>query len=256
MLTQENNKTINNISSNNNNSNDKVISKKRAKISGKIFLIFKKNKNEDITSKNTNNNKNNDSIRKSKKKGIEESPNKTRYIKTSIFINNKDKENNIKKPPININRTSRQKNKSNNEHIKSNKSTIDITSRKKNILDNNSKPKNIRKTFNKKMNSISIDKRNLMNKEEEKINEFKIKKDLKVAKEIITNYLGEDNIKVYMSKAEIKFWVKMFYENKKIEMKLKLVPNEKNKCVLTGEIIQGDQKNFENLFLILKEKLK
>ena len=59
-----------------------------------------------------------------------------------------------------------------------------------------------------------------------------------------------------MSKSGIKFAIKMFFENKKIEFKLNLVQTEKNKCGIIGDLIEGDLKNFEKLILILQHKLK
>ena len=137
-----------------------------------------------------------------------------------------------------------------------NKNTIDNSTIKKNIFGRNNKIQTKRNSLNKKIKSISIDKNSLKKKEEKNKYEIISKKNKEKIKEIITNYSGEDNTTVIFSKSGIKFVIKMFFENKKMEFKLNLAPIEKNKYSIIGDLIEGDLKNFEKLFLILQNKLK
>ena len=241
-----NTRTITQESTNRNN-NDKSIIKKKTKIAGKTFLIFR------------NNNKNS-TINKTKTtkakifKSTEITPKKTIPIKTSIF----KKDLNNKKSSINVKQSihsSRQKNLNKFDLESNSKDTIDTSSRKKSFVIN-SKINTQRKSINKKLRINSIDSSNLRKKEDEKINEIKVKKDLEATKEIIANYFGEDNTTVTKSKSGIKIGIKMFFGKNKLEFKLNLIQAEKNKCNITAELIKGDSKNFDEIFLKLKEKLK
>ena len=158
---------------------------------------------------------------------------------------------------MNINQSSRQNlNKFIKENNK-NKNTIDNSTIRKNIFNRNINKIDTKKnSLNKKIKSISIDKNIPKKKEEKKKYEIISKKNNETIKEIIVNYTGEDNTTVIMSKSGIKFIIKMFFENKKIEFKLNLVQTEKNKCSIIGDLIEGDLKNFEKLILILQHKLK
>ena len=158
---------------------------------------------------------------------------------------------------MNINQSSRQNlNKFIKENNK-NKNTIDNSTIRKNIFNrNNNKIDTKKNSLNKKIKSISIDKNISKKKEEKKKYEIISKKNKETIKEIIVNYTGEDNTTVIMSKSGIKFVIKMFFENKKIEFKLNLVQTEKNKFGIIGDLIEGDLKNFEKLILILQHKLK
>ena len=94
-----------------------------------------------------------------------------------------------------------------------------------------------------------------MKKQGEK-QEIITKKNMDAIKDIILNYVGEDNTTVTISKTGIKFGAKIFYEKKKIEFKLFLIQAEKNKISITGELIKGDNSYFEKIFFALKDKLK
>ena len=254
--TQENNNIS--IDNNANKTNNPIITKK-TKIAGKTYLIYKSNKKKNYTISNNRTNFNNSSIRNRKINGNESTP-----IKTSIFTNNNNS--NVRKPKAKINKSSRQKNKDIDESINRNKSTIDTSSRKKsNIdtssrkksnIDNDTKMKTQRNSINKKIRAISIDKKSILKNEEEKKYKLEIKKDINLAKEIIVNYLGEDNTTVTISKTGIKFAGKIFFGKNKIDFKLNLIQSQKNKCTLNGELIKGEAINFEKVILKLKEKLK
>ena len=231
----------------NKKNNDKSIIKKKTKIAGKTFLIFRNNnKNSTINKTKTNKPK----IFKS----MEVSPKKATPIKTSIF----KKDINSKKSAINIKQSihsSRQKNLNKFDLESNSKDTIDTSSRKKSFVIN-SKINTQRKSINKKLRINSIDLNDLRKKEDYKQNEIKVKKDSEKTKEIISNYFGEENTTVTKSKSGIKITIKMFFGKNKLEFKLNLIQADKNKCNITAELIKGDSKNFDEIFLKLKEKLK
>ena len=237
-ITQENNYK---------NKNDKSVIKKKTKIAGKTVLIFRNN-NKNIAINKTKTNK------ASKYKSTEISPKKTTPIKTSIF--KKDLTN--KKPSINIKQSihsSRQKNLNKFDSGSNSKDTIDTSSKKKSFVIN-TKVNTQRKIVNKKLRINSIDLNDLRNKEDEKKYEIKVKKDLETTKEIISNYLGENNTTVSKDKSGIKIGIKMFFGKNKLEFKLNLTQTDKNKCNMIGELVKGDSKNFGEIILKLKEKLK
>ena len=237
-ITQERKDTLNQTNHNSNNSNNNSEFKKMTKIAGKPYLIFRKDKNKN-------------------KINFKLSPDKSTPIKSSIYTSKDSNANSNRKLSMNTNQSSRQNlNKFIKENNK-NKNTIDNSTIRKNIFNrNNNKIETKKNSLNKKIKSISIAK-NITKKKEEK-NKYEIisKKNKEAIKEIIVNYTGEDNTTVIMSKSGIKFVIKMFFENKKIEFKLNLVQTEKNKCSIIGDLIKGDLKNFEKLFLILQHKLK
>ena len=237
-ITQERKEALNktNHNSNNSNNNSEFKKKTKTKIAGKPYLIFRKDKN---------------------KTNLKLSPDKTTPIKSSIYTSKDSNANSNRKLSMNINQSSRQNfNKFIKENNK-NKNTIDNSTIRKNIFNRNSNKIDTKKnSLNKKIKSISIDKNISKKKEEKKKYEIISKKNKETIKEIIVNYTGEDNTTVIMSKSGIKFAIKMFFENKKIEFKLNLVQTEKNKCSIIGDLIEGDLKNFEKLILILQHKLK
>ena len=237
-ITQERKDTINKTNHNSNNSNNSSIFKKKSKNPGRTYIIYRKNKN--ITN-------------------LEKSSDKSAPIKSSIFIKKFPNNSTNRKSAVNIHQSSGQKlNKFTKENNK-NKNTIDTSTIRKNIFNkniNNSKAQTKRDSLNKKIKSISIDKNILKKKEGKNKYEIISKKNKETIKEIITNYSGEDNTTVITSKSGIKFVIKMFFENKKIEFKLNLVQTEKNKYSIIGDLIEGDLNNFEKLFLILQHKLK
>ena len=173
-----------------------------------------------------------------------------------IFI---PKESSNKKSALNINQSSRQKTnkflKETNNKNKGNKSTIDIKSNKNN---NVNKIKTQRNSFNKKIKSISIDKTIPKKKEELNNNKYEItlKKNTDTIHNIIINYLGKDNTKVSFSKTGVKYLTKMYIGKKKIELRLNLNQAEKNKSSVNAELIEGDLKDMEKIFSMLKDRLK
>ena len=242
-ITQERKDTLNKTNhnsnnTNNSNNNSEFKKKTKTKIAGKTYLIFRKDKNKN-------------------KINLKLSPDKSTPIKSSIYTSKDSNANSNRKLSMNINQSSRQNlNKFIKENNK-NKNTIDNSTIRKNIFNRNINKIDTKKnSLNKKIKSISIDKNITKKKEEKKKYEIISKKNKETIKEIIVNYTGEDNTTVIMSKSGIKFVIKMFFENKKIEFKLNLVQTEKNKCGIIGDLIEGDLKNFEKLILILQHKLK
>ena len=235
----------------NNNTIKKTYYQKKAKIAGKTYLIYKSDKKKkSISSINSDKNDNN-IYNKSKISSSKITPNRSTPIKTSLFT----QRNSNKKSATNIIQSSRKASKYLNENNK-NKSTINVSSRIKNIPNHNNKIKTKRNSLNKKIRSISIDKNSIMKKQGENKQEIISKKNMDTIKDIILNYVGEDNTTVTISKTGIKFGAKIFYEKKKIEFKLFLIQAEKNKISITGELIKGDNSYFEKIFFALKDKLK
>ena len=235
----------------NNNTIKKTYYQKKAKIAGKTYLIYKSDKKKkSISSINSDKNDNN-IYNKSKISSSKITPNRSTPIKTSLFT----QRNSNKKSATNIIQSSRKASKYLNENNK-NKSTINVSSRIKNNPNHNNKIKTKRNSLNKKIRSISIDKNSIMKKQGENKQEIITKKNMDAIKDIILNYVGEDNTTVTISKTGIKFLAKIFYEKKKIEFKLFLIQAEKNKISITGELIKGDNSYFEKIFFALKDKLK
>ena len=236
----------------NNSKINKNYYKKKAKIGGKTYLIFKSDKKKNsINSLNSDNNSH--ILNKSKIRSTKMSPNKTIPIKTSLFT----KRNlNIKKSSSSIIPSSSKNNKYPNENNNKNKSTIDIKSKVKKIPIHNNKVKTQRNSLIKKIRSISIDKGSINKNQGENKYEIKTKKNYEKIKDLILNYAGEDNTTVSISKTGIKFGIKMFYGKKKIEFKLFLIKTEKNEIGITGELIEGDNSYFDKIFSVIKDKLK
>ena len=235
----------------NNNTIKKTYYQKKAKIAGKTYLIYKSDKKKkSISSINSDKNDNN-IYNKSKISSSKITPDSSTPIKTSLFT----QRNSNKKSATNIIQSSRKASKYLNENNK-NKSTINVSSRIKNNPNHNNKIKTKRNSLNKKIRSISIDKNSIMKKQGENKQEIISKKNMDTIKDIILNYVGEDNTTVTISKTGIKFLAKIFYEKKKIEFKLFLIQAEKNKISITGELIKGDNSYFEKIFFALKDKLK
>ena len=235
----------------NNNTIKKTYYQKKAKIAGKTYLIYKSDKKKkSISSINSDKNDNN-IYNKTKINSSKITPNRSTPIKTSLFT----QRNSNKKSATNIIQSSRKASKYLNENNK-NKSTINVSSRIKNNPNHNNKIKTKRNSLNKKIRSISIYKSSIMKKQGENKQEIITKKNMDAIKDIILNYVGEDNTTVTISKTGIKFGAKIFYEKKKIEFKLFLIQAEKNKISITGELIKGDNSYFEKIFFALKDKLK
>ena len=234
---------INKTNHNSNNSINSSPIKKKAKIGGKKYLIYRNEKNKN-TILNNNQNK---------------SP-----IKTTIF---KNAESSYKKLALNINQSSEKKpNKFINENSNkktSTKSTVDIfASKRKDNLEkkknnnNNNIIKTQRNSLNKKIKSITIDKTIQKKKEGENKYEIQIKKNAEYVQNIILKYLGKDNTKISFSKTGLKFVTTMFPRKKKIDLKLNLIQTEKNKCNISAELIEGNMEDFESIFFMLKDRLK
>ena len=87
--------------------------------------------------------------------------------------------------------------------------------------------------------------------------EIKIKKDENIIRNIITDFIGSNNITICnIDKEHIRFSCKMYIDKKKLLFNLNLEKKEKNKNILTGDLNNGDIKSFEKLFANLKEKLE
>ena len=221
--------------------NNQVPYKRKAKIAGRTYIIYHKDKNKN--NKTIENNNNNPKINKklvANKSTTKLSPKKATPIKSNIFVNNTSTNN--KKTSLKI----KQSIYSSIETVS--KDTIDTSSRKK--------TKTRRNSINKKIRMNSIDSTNIKTNESDSKHEIKIKKDLINAEKIITNYFGDDKIKVNKSKTGTKFVMKMFLGKKKLEFILNLVQIDKKNCIITGELIEGDLNNFDKIFSQLKEKLK
>ena len=221
--------------------NNQVPYKRKAKIAGRTYIIYHKDKYKN--NKTIENNNNNPKINKklvANKSTTKLSPKKATPIKSNIFINNTSTNN--KKTSLKI----KQSIYSSIETVS--KDTIDTSSRKK--------TKTRRNSIDKKIRMNSIDSTNIKTNEGDSKHEIKIKKDLINAEKIITNYFGDDKIKVNKSKTGIKFVMKMFFGKKKLEFILNLVQIDKKNCNITGELIEGDLNNFDKIFSQLGEKLK
>ena len=221
--------------------NNQVPYKRKAKISGRTYIIYHKDKNKNNKTIDNSNNK-----PKTNKKLIANKsttklyPKKATPIKSNLFVNNTSINN--KKTSLKI----KQSIYSSIEFVS--KDTIDTSSRKK--------IKTRRNSINKRIRMNSIDSTNIKTNEGNNKHEIKIKKDLNNTENIITNFLGDDKIKVNKSKTGIKLVMKTFFGKKKLEFILNLVQIDKKNCSITGELIEGDLNNFDKIFSQIKEKLK
>ena len=179
----------------------------------------------------------------------------------------------VKEFKLNQNYLLRQKSK---VYLESNRSTIDTSTRKKILNDNikNIKITEYKNTIsdNKKIRNVSVDTSKIKKKKEktnhnsknnsnidmgENKYEIKIKKEKNLVKDIILNYLGENNTTVSISKSDIKFNnTKIYVGKKKVEFNLILLENGKNKSTIKGKLIEGDVKIFEEAFVKIKNILK
>ena len=235
--------TTRTITQERNINNNQLDNKKKTKKPGRLFLIYRNDKNKPSTTNTINNTISNTRTTKkfiSTNKSSRLSPNRVTPKKTSVFINTTSSNN--KKTSLKIK-------SSVHSSIESvSKETIDISSRKK--------IKTRRNSIDKKTRTNSIDSTSIKSKEGENKHEIKIKKDINVTENIINKFFGEDKLKVNKSKEGVKFMTKMFFGKKKLEFLLNLVQTDKKNCCLTGELIDGDLNNFEKIFSQLKEKLK
>ena len=235
--------TTRTITQERNINNNQLDNKKKTKNPGRLFLIYRNDKNKPSTTNTINNTiSNTRTIKKfiSTNKSSRLSPNRVTPKKTSVFINTTSSNN--KKTSLKIK-------SSVHSSIESvSKQTIDISSRKK--------IKTRRNSIDKKTRTNLIDSTSIKSNEGENKHEIKIKKDINVTENIINKFFGEDKLKVNKSKEGVKFMTKMFFGKKKLEFLLNLVQTDKKNCCLTGELIDGDLNNFEKIFSQLKEKLK
>ena len=167
-------------------------------------------------------------------------------IKTTIFSNTKN--------PKNACQTGRNQKKPENSDktISHNDSVI----KKKNEIND----KNIKSKSNKS-NSIHL-KNNLAKKNETKndnnnLYEIKTKKNENLIKNIIVDYVGNNNTTIsIIGKGQTKFSCKIFIGRKKVVCNIKMVQQEKNEYIITGEFLEGDIQNYEKIFEQIKEKLE
>ena len=177
--------------------NNKVQYKQKAKIAGRKYLIYRKNKNNKTIDNSNHNTKINKKLLMNKST-IKLSPKKATPVKSNLSVNNTS---------INNKKTSLKIKQSIYSSIESvSKDTIDTSSRKK--------IKTRRNSINKRIRMNSIDKTNIKTNEGNNKYEIKIKKDIINAENTITNYFGEDKMKVYKSKTGIKFVTKIFFGKK------------------------------------------
>ena len=219
--------------------NNQAPYKRKAKIAGRTYIIYHKDKNNKTIDNSNNKPKTNKKL-VANKSTTKLSPKKATPIKSNLFANNTS---------INNKKTSLKIKQSIYSSIESvSKDTIDTSSRKK--------IKTRRNSINKRIRMNSIDSTNIKTNEENYKHEIKIKKDLINTENIITNFLGDDKIKVNKSKTGIKLVMKTFFGKKKLEFILNLVQIDKKNCSITCELIEGDLNNFDKIFSQLKEKLK
>ena len=174
---------------------------------------------------------------------------KTKDIKSSIFPHNNNQNSNSL--------TGRNQR---NNFLNKNTSTKDSSSKKEKET-KISQPKNNKPESNNIGNLFKLLglKGNNTNNKKEGNNKYEIKtkKEENIIRNIITDFIGSNNITICnIDKEHIRFSCKMYIDKKKLLFNLNLEKKEKNKNILTGDLNNGDIKSFEKLFANLKEKLE
>ena len=174
---------------------------------------------------------------------------KTKDIKSSIFPHNNNQNS--------ISLTGRNQR---NNFLNKNTSTKDSSSKKEKET-KISQPKNNKPESNNIGNLFKLLglKGNNTNNKKEGNNKYEIKtkKEENIIRNIITDFIGSNNITICnIDKEHIRFSCKMYIDKKKLLFNLNLEKKEKNKNILTGDLNNGDIKSFEKLFANLKEKFE
>ena len=210
---------------------------------GRKYLI-KRNKKKETNKENNNElNKttkpNNDKRNTTPNKMIEKP--KKKDIKSSIFVHK-----NIKTTFCKTGRNER------NIILEESTNNSSLKNKDKNnqIETINTESNNLCKLFKKMGKKVNN------NKESENKNEIKSKKNESIIRNIIIDNIGYNNMTISNLKDHIKFACKIYINKKKVKFNINLYQKEKNKNILIGEFIEGDDKNFEKLFSAIKEKLE
>jgi serine/threonine protein kinase len=180
---------------------------------------------------------------------IPNTPHSTRRlgdIKTTIFSNTKN--------PKNACQTGRNQKKPENSEktISYNDSVI---KKKNDINDKNIKYKSCKSNSIHLKNTLA--KKNEIKNDNNNIYEIKTKKNENLVKTIIVDYIGNNNTTIsIIGKGQTKFSCKIFIGRKKVVCNIKMVQQEKNEYIITGEFIDGDIQSFEKIFEQIKEKLE
>ena len=213
---------------------------------GRAWLI-KKNKNK-IEEENIVNKTSRQSHKRIKTTPIKitEKSKKNKEIKSSLFGNNN------KNSFCQTGRNQKMNDFNKNSSTKESTTKKETQSKDKIIF----QPKIIKKNLNKFMCKLALKSNN--NKGSNKI-EIQAKKNEIIVEKIISDCIGSNNItKRNLEKNHIKFSCKMHPEpdKKKLIFNLNLNVEEKNKSIVTYELIEGDIKSFEKVIASLKEKLE
>ena len=171
---------------------------------------------------------------------------KKKDIKSTLFANN------------NKNSSQTGRNQKINNFDK-NASTKDSSTKKESDRKDNkiAQPKNnnyVKMNLNNFLCKLGLKGNN--NKDSNKI-EIQTKKSEIIIRNIITDCVGSDNIKIRnLEKNHLRFSCQMYVDKKKLIFNLNLLEEEKNKSIITSSLIEGDFKSYEKIIINLKELLE